>query len=111
MAGSKQEDVITRLSSILEDAKSAGISEDQLKKCLESTTEVYDPLKKGCRILNCLVFQVYPVLFLLALLGYPLFKLIQGSPCLITEVTPLGEAMIPVMNCRLCQLILSLIHI
>ena len=99
MAASKEE-VVTRISSVLEEAKYAQISEDQLRKCLKSTTEINRSLKIGYRILNCLVFQIYPVMFLLALLGYPLVKLFQGSPCLITEITPLGEAMIPVMNCR-----------
>ena len=94
------EEIIIRLSDVLVEAKSAGISEDQLKNCLSSITELDDPIKKGCKALNCLVFQIYPIFFLLALLGYPLFNLFQGSPCLITEVTPLGEAMIPVMNCR-----------
>ena len=96
----KEQEIITQLSSILEEAKSAGISEDQIRKYLKSTAEVDDPVKKGCRILNCLVFQIYPLLFLIALFGYPLFKLFQGSPCLITEITPLGEAMIPMMNCK-----------
>ena len=96
-----EKEVVTQLFTILEEAKSAGISEDRIKKCLKSTSEVDDdPVKKGWRILNCLVFQIYPLFFLVALFGYPLFKLFQGSPCLITEVTPLGEAMIPVMNCK-----------
>ena len=96
----RKEDVIFRLSTIMEEAKLAGISEKQLKKSLNSAAEVDDPFKKGCQILDCVVFQIYPLLFLLSLFGYPLFKLFQRSPCLITEVTPLGEAMIPVMNCR-----------
>ena len=96
-----EKEVVTQLFNILEEAKSAGISEHQIRKCLKSTGQTNDdPVKKGCRILNCLVFQIYPLFFLVALFGYPLFKLFQGSPCLITEVTPLGEAMIPVMNCK-----------
>lgn len=99
MAGLEKE-IVSQLSAILEEAKSAGISEDRIRECLKSTSEANDPVKKGCRILNCLVFQIYPLFFLVALFGYPLFKLFQGSPCLLTEVTPLGEAMIPVMNCK-----------
>ena len=95
-----KKEVVTQLFTILEEAKSAGISEDRIRKCLKSTSVDDDPVKKGWRILNCLVFQIYPLFFLVALFGYPLFKLFQGSPCLITEVTPLGEAMIPVMNCK-----------
>ena len=99
MAASEKE-VFMRLLGILEKAKYAQISEDQMNKCFESTIKTDDPLAKGYRILNCLLFQVYPLFFLISLLGYPLFKLIEGSPCMITEVTPFGEAMIPVMNCR-----------
>ena len=99
MMASKEE-VVTRISSVLEKAKHAQLSEDQVMNCLKTTTERDHSLKMGCRILNCLVFQIYPVFFLLALFAYPLIKLLQGSPCLITEVTPLGEAMIPIMNCR-----------
>ena len=95
-----EKEIVTQLSAILEEAKSAGISEDRIRKCLKSTSEVDDIMKKGCRLVNCLVFQIYPLFFLLALFAYPLFKLFLGSPCLITEVTPLGEAMIPVMNCK-----------
>ena len=97
----REKEVTTQLFTILEEARSAGISEDRIRECLKSTSEVdEDPVKKGCRLLNCLVFQIYPLFFLVALFGYPIFKLIQGSPCLVTEVTPLGEAMIPVMNCK-----------
>ena len=93
-------EVLGRLLGILEEAKDSTIPDDRLKKCLKSMISTVDPLTKGYRILNCLLFQIYPVLFLFSLLGYPLFKLLDGSPCLITEVTPFGEAMIPVMNCR-----------
>ena len=92
--------VLERLLGILEEAKVSKIPEDRLNRCLKSIISKVDPLTKGYRILNCLLFQIYPVLFLLSLLGYPLFKLLDGSPCLIAEVTPFGEAMIPVMNCR-----------
>ncbi len=96
-----EKDIVTQLSAILEEGKSAGISEDRIRECLKSTSGVNDdPVKKGCRIVNCLVFQIYPLFFLVALFGYPVFKVFQGSPCLITEITPLGEAMIPVMNCK-----------
>ena len=100
MGASREMETVTRLLSILEEAKTAGISEHDIRKCLKLTTEVDDPVKKGCRILNYLVFQIYPLFFLVSLFGYPLFKLFEGSPCLVAEVTPLGEAMIPVMNCK-----------
>ena len=110
-----KDQVVSRLCDILLEAKSTGLSDQQLKKNLQQirladvckieekdSTEpgVY---KTGCNLLNCLVFKVYPLVFLLSLFAYPLFKLVTGSPCLISEVTPLGEALIPFVDCKICE--------
>lgn len=94
-----EEGYIVCLSGVLEEAKDAGFSWDELDDCLDSL-KITDPVKKGCQLLNCVLFRTYPLLFLVALFSYPVVKVLQGSPCVVSEVTPFGEAMIPVMNCR-----------
>ncbi len=102
--------VLTELTAILESAKSAGLSESDIKDCLEQEglipTPPPDPallMKKAWWIMELIVFKVYPLLFLAALLAYPGYKAYTGSPCLVSEVFPLAEAVIPFVDCKICE--------
>lgn len=104
------EKVLTELTAILESAKSAGLSESDIKDCLEEEGLVAKPppdpallIKKAWWIMELLVFKVYPLLFLAALLAYPGYKAYMGSPCLVSEVFPLAEAVIPFVDCKMCE--------
>ena len=101
--------VMTELSTILENAKKAGLSDQEIKECLEKEGLLQVPLdsaqiiQKAWRLLDLLIFKVYPVLFLLAMLAYPVYKATTGSPCLVSEVFPLSEAVIPFVDCGMCE--------
>lgn len=113
----ERSEVVSRVCDILQEAKSTGLSNHQLEQNLQQLTDSHKTgtaaggkdnfdtsvYKTGCNLLNCLIFKVYPLFFLLALFAYPLFKLLIGSPCLISEVTPLGEVVIPVVDCKICE--------
>lgn len=107
-------EAVTRIRGILDQARSRGLTDGEITKCLEENgytptakpkakSKVDDPYKKGCSILNCLLFKVYPVIFVLLLLAYPLYNLVIGSPCLVAEVSPFGEAVTPVIDCNICE--------
>ncbi len=97
----------TDLKGILENARSVGISEIEIQGCLEKEgliQELPSPaqiMQKAWRILDILTFKVYPLLFLLSLLAYPTFKAFTGSPCLVSEVFPLAEAVTPFVDCKI----------
>ncbi|XP_064407010.1 uncharacterized protein LOC135351832 isoform X3 [Halichondria panicea] len=96
----------TDLKGILENARSAGISETEIQGCLEKEGLLPSPaqiMQKAWRILDILTFKVYPLLFLLSLLAYPTFKAFTGSPCLVSEVFPLAEAVTPFVDCKICK--------
>ena len=101
--------VFTELSTILENAKKAGLSDQEIKECLEKEGLLQVPLdraqiiQKAWRLLDLLIFKVYPVLFLCAMLAYPVYKAFTGSPCLVSEVFPLSEAVIPFVDCGMCE--------
>ena len=54
-------------------------------------------------IFNCLLFKVYPIVFLLLLPVYPLFRMMGGYACLLVEVSPFGEAVVPMVDCAICE--------
>ncbi len=102
--------VLTELTAILESAKSAGLSESDIKDCLEKEGLVPTSqpdyalfIKKGWWLMELLIFKVYPLLFLAALLAYPGYQMYAGSPCLLSEVFPLAEAIIPFVDCKICK--------
>lgn len=110
------EKVLYSLSSALQRAKTAGLSDTEINKCLQDEGLLTPPAtsadssgkdkviyQMGCKILNIFLFKVYPLIFLLSLLAYPLFKLFAGSPCLLTEITPFAELFMPFVNCDICN--------
>lgn len=106
-----KEEVTLRVREVINEAKSSGMTDSEIKDILtkdgyriaEKEVEADRIYKKGCSILNCLLFKAYPILFALALLAYPLFKLFTGAPCLISEISPFGEAVNPVVDCEICR--------
>ena len=106
MADAVKEETIARLCSLLEAAKSAGLSQDEISECLESEDLLSPPendrkvLKKTCFILHCTVFKVLPVIFLLVPLYFPISAFLQGAPCLIPLPPPFRP---PLMDCKFCK--------
>ena len=99
----------TELKGILENARSDGLSETEIQECLEKeglTQELPSPsqlMHKAWRLLDILIFKVYPLLFLLSLFAYPSYKAFTGSPCLVSDVFPLSEAVTPFVDCKICK--------
>ena len=85
-----------------EEAERTKIKKSNGAKKMDDPAE-FDPYKKMCSLLNCLVFKVYPVIFLLMLPVYPGYKLLAGSRCLLSEVSPFGEAVTPIVDCSICE--------
>ena len=111
----EERDVIERIKKILADAKARGLTKKELntflrdngylpadKKTDEVVVEGSSVYNKSFSMLNKLIFKVYPVLFLISLFLYPLFKFVSGSPCLISEFSPFGEVTIPFIDCNVC---------
>ena len=104
-----EREAVGRIRKVIKRARERGMSDREIKDCFreeglnpEQETE-FDPLQKSCSILNCLVFKIYPVIFLIMLLAYPVFRLFAGYACLLVEVSPFGEAVNPVVNCKICE--------
>ena len=107
--------LLSDLSHILEQAKSAGLSDEEIKQCLQDEGLLQPPAahggsqdkdivyQKACSILNLLIFKVYPIVILCSLLAFPLYKMYNRSPCLVTELCPFSEAAIPFVDCRMCE--------
>lgn len=101
--------VLTELSTILENAKNAGLTDTEIKECLVNERLIHEPIdvaelvQKTWRLFDLLVFKVYPILFFCSMLAYPAYKATTGSPCLVSEVVPLSEAVIPFVDCKICE--------
>ena len=110
--------MVSHIKEILKRAKSRGMSNEEIRKCLiqngyslnlltDKKTDEEIPLDpigpQLWRYFNCLMFKVYPIIFALVLLSYPLFKMVTGSPCLLQEISPFGEAVTPIVDCKICE--------
>ncbi len=105
--------VLTELTVILERAKSTGLSDRDIEGCLEQEglvpTQCTPPLDlallkiKAWSLMDILVFKIYPILFLAALVAYPGYKAYGGSPCLVSDVFPLTDAVAPFVDCKVCK--------
>ncbi len=99
-----EREVEAKIRKILEQAKSQGMTDKEIKDLVSKNGySLSDINQRTCNILNCLIFKVYPVIFVLALLAYPLIEMIKGSPCLLVELSPFGEAVTPIVNCKMCE--------
>ncbi len=103
-----EEEVISRVRKAIRKARSRGMTDDQILALTKEKGYVMDDhheetSRRMCSMLSCLVFKVYPILFLLLLSAYPLFRLLGGYACLLTEVSPFGEAVTPVVDCVICE--------
>ena len=109
MDSTPTDQVLTELSTILENAKKAGLSDEEIKECLEKDGLLQTPIdsaqliQKAWRLLDILIFKVYPILFLCAMFAYPVVKAYTGAPCLVSEVFPLSEAVVPFVDCGMCE--------
>jgi len=108
--------VVEKLKIIFENARVKGLTEKDLKSFLhengyipadKKTDDVNlegpSVFERSLSLLNTLIFKVYPIIFLFCLSLYPLYKLAVGSPCLVNEVTPFGEILTPLVNCKMCE--------
>lgn len=111
-------EIVAHVQKLLNTAKTRGLTDDDINTYLidngystlktdKKTDEVVpvevDIYKKSFSLLNMLIFKVYPVIFVFCLLIYPLFGMAAMSPCLLKEVSPLGEAVQPLVNCDMCR--------
>lgn len=114
-------EVVSRVRKVIRQAKSRGMTNKQITECFKangysplipgtaSTSDKWtdqqelNPYKKSCLILNCMIFKVYPIIFGLLLLSYPLVRMMAGYACLLSEVSPFGEAVTPVVSCEICE--------
>ena len=109
-----EEEVISTVRKAIRRARSRGMTDDQILQAAQSkgystspkdnTDDVTDSLSERlCSTMNCLLFKVYPIVFLLLLTAYPLSRMAMGYSCLLTEVSPFGEAVTPVVDCSICE--------
>lgn len=128
MALQLQEDTRSRLSSVLREAEEAGISSEELERCLsrvgasslgsEAGNEprggvVATPggrfslrrLRRRCTCtLHFLLFRLLPLAFALRLLYHPASELAARSPCLLARPEVLTDLlMYPPSDCEFCR--------
>lgn len=101
----KKKEVVLRVRKVIKGARERGMSDEDIGKCFRRNgyVETADPWQRGRSLLNCLLFKVYPAIFAVLLVSYPLFRLAGGYACLLVEVSPFGEAVNPVMDCKICE--------
>lgn len=100
----REAEAVSKIKGLLKQAKSSGLTDTEIVEvCKKTKTDDFDPYKKSCSLLNCLLFKFYPVMFLMLLPIYPMFKLLTGSACLLREVSPFGEAVTPIVDCGICE--------
>ncbi len=101
-------ETVTELSRALHEAKSAGLSQDDLRKCLElenseANTESESSFRRRIHLyLHFCVFTLLPVLLSLSLLYLPLSALLRGSWCLVPQIFPFPEVLRPIADCSVC---------
>ena len=106
-----KEEVVSRVRAAIRRARSGGATDEEiLARAREKgfVTDIGDDVtaevsRRLCGLLNCLLFKFYPLLFLAALPAYPLFRMLTGYACLLTEVSPFGEAVTPIVDCAICE--------
>ena len=110
MAAEKlREETIARLCEVLESARSSGLSENDVKTCLETEQFLGSPhrhkkqLKWRLLSIHCWFFNILPVVFFLSLLYFPLSELLSDSPCLIYQPLPFSEFLQPIADCSVCE--------
>lgn len=101
-------EAVSRIKGLIKQAKSRGLPDREILEVCKSVAkktkaDEFDPYQKSCSLLNCLIFKFYPLMFLTLLPVYPLFKLLSGSACLLTEVSPFGEVVTPTVDCKICE--------
>lgn len=118
-----QQDTLSRLSSILREAEEAGISSEELERCLDRVRASSEGsegenrsgaspggrfcirrLRKRCT-LYFLFFRLLPLAFALRLLYHPVSELATRSPCLIARPEILTEILAyhPPSDCEFCR--------
>ena len=97
--------VMSRVRKVIQRARARGMSDEEIKRFFKEKgyKKPEDPCRKSCSLLNCLLFKVYPIIFAIALLAYPVFRLFAGYACLLVEVSPFGEAVTPIVDCKMCE--------
>ena len=105
-----EKEMVSRIRKVIKRARQRGMSDEDIKKCFRQNgyvetadTDDQDPWRRSCSLLSCLLFKLYPLIFLLLLLSYPLFRLLGGYACLLVEISPFGEAVNPVVDCKICE--------
>lgn len=103
-----KERTASRLTGILEQAQSAGLSENDFKRCLQSnkyfsTATNAHKLQYFSLIANSVVFKFLPFVFLAVLLYFPVSEVLSHSPCLVSQIPPFGEVMHPKLDCDFCE--------
>jgi hypothetical protein len=112
MVEAVQAQAVSDLKSIIKRAKRRGLKDAEIVARLEEKShssgpkpeeEDFDPWKKSCYCVNLLLFKIYPIFFVLLLPVYPAWKMMSGSACLLTEISPFGEAVTPIVDCAMCE--------
>ena len=107
-----KQEAISQLCDILERARASGLSQEKIKKCLESEDLVSVPEIAAnrpsrwkyikCLSLHCIIFNVLPTMLLLTLMCLPVFELMKGSPCLVFKPGIIAELIHPLADCKFC---------
>ena len=96
------------LSAVIEEAKEAGWSQNELKNCLKHELALPNEHpsrkpKKRRLSMHYFVFRLFPVLFGIAALYFPASSLLRGSPCVVSQLTPIGDVIHPLVDCEICR--------
>ena len=110
----QKQQTVTKLSNVLEDARSGGWADDDLRSCLEMESKcllsaadreeaAFKTRSRICSSAYCFLFKFLPSMAALGLLLSALYNVSVGSSCLFLSLVPVREIMPPVINCDACR--------
>lgn len=96
-----------RLVTALEEAKENGVSDVVIRKILESELSSLPKYRNSRytvgRLVHIVLFNVLPLLSLIAIIGYGAWNYYQDAPCYYFVPEPLHELLGPLADCEFCK--------
>ena len=103
-----KQDTMSSLLEALRDAEKAGVTLEDILKCLNTKTKPIRSVARQWRYslrnsASFIFLQLMPALSLVFLLHFPLMKLLSGASCLLPAPVLLRGMIHPLANCSACQ--------
>ena len=102
--------MLSGLCELAKDSQKAGIPLEDILECLDAVTETkhINGQSKSARCsfknyISFTLFKLFPALFLVLLLYFPVLRVFNSSACVLPSPGLLSDVMHPLANCSMCQ--------